>query len=357
MNPVASENNAMAVSSGFFILGCYSNFGVESAHYILTASKLNVTTPESLKALSTIRDFIRWGSSEFSRQGLIFGHGFVSALDEARYLTLHALALDPEWPDSYLDCVLTREERQQVIDILEQRISSRKPAAYISRESWFCGLKFYVDERVLIPRSPISELISNHFEPWVNSSQVHRILDLCTGSGCIAIACQYMFEDAVVCASDISPDALEVARLNCHEHGLDEILTLYESDLFDQIPQQQFDLIVSNPPYVDAEDMGMLGQEFLSEPGIGLAAGEDGLAFVERILLQAGEFLSEQGVIFIEVGNSQTAMMEKYASLPMTWVDFEFGGDGVCCIQARDLRQQQANIELASRGDRAASNA
>jgi len=335
----------------------YSKFGVESAHYILTASKLNVAILESLKSLSTVRDFIRWGSSEFKRQGLSFGHGFVTALDEARYLTLHALALDPEWPDSYLDCVLTEEERERVIDILEQRLNSRKPAAYISHESWFCGLKFYVDERVLIPRSPISELISNHFEPWVDSTRVHRILDLCTGSGCIAIACQYMFEDAAVFASDISPDALEVARVNRHEHGLDNCLELYQSDLFDDIPAQQFDLIVCNPPYVDAEDMSMLSEEFLSEPGIGLAAGEDGLALVDRILLQAGEFLSEQGVIFIELGNSQNAMMEKYTFLPMTWVDFEYGGSGVCCIQGQDIKQQQDSIEHTSRNAQAANDA
>jgi len=303
-----------------------------------------------------MRDFIRWGSSEFNRQGLSFGHGFASALDEARYLTLHALALAPEWPDSYLDCVLTEEEREQVVDILEQRLNSRKPAAYISRESWFCGLKFYVDERVLIPRSPISELISNHFEPWVDSTRVHRILDLCTGSGCIAIACQYMFEDAEVFASDISPEALEVARVNRHEHGLDDCLKFYQSDLFDDIPPQQFDLIVCNPPYVDAEDMSMLSEEFLSEPGIGLAAGEDGLALVDRILLQAGEFLGERGVIFIEVGNSQIAMMEKYTFLPMSWVDFEFGGSGVCCIQNQDLNQQQARIEQTGRGEQAAND-
>ena len=338
-------------------MSCGSKFGVESAHYILTAPKHNVAIPESLKSLSTIRDFIRWGSSEFNRQGLSFGHGFVTALDEARYLTLHALALAPEWPDSYLDCVLTGEERERVIDILEQRLSSRKPAAYISHESWFCGLKFYVDERVLIPRSPISELIANHFEPWVDSTRVHRILDLCTGSGCIAIASQYMFEDVAVFASDISPDALEVARVNRHEHGLDDCLELYESDLFDHIPAQQFDLIVCNPPYVDAEDMSMLSDEFLSEPGIGLAAGEDGLALVDRILLQAGEFLSEQGVIFIELGNSQNAMMEKYAFLPMTWVDFEFGGSGVCCIQGQDIKQQQAGIEQTSRNAQAANDA
>ena len=182
--------------------------------------------PKSLDALSTIRDFIRWGSSEFNRHELTFGHGFASAFDEAKYLTLHQLALPLDWPDDYLDCTLTEDERKQVIEILQQRVSSRQPVAYITRESWFCGLKFYIDERVLVPRSPIAELIANHFEPWIDSTQVHSILDLCTGSGCIAIACQYMFEQAEVFASDISPDALDVARINSREHDLSEQLTL-----------------------------------------------------------------------------------------------------------------------------------
>ena len=304
-----------------------------------------MTDPESHDALSTIRDFIRWGSSEFNRRELTFGHGFGSAFDEAKYLTLHQLALPPDWPDDYLDCRLTDRERKQVIEILQQRVNSRQPVAYITRESWFCGLKFYVDERVLVPRSPIAELIANHFEPWIDSTQVHSILDLCTGSGCIAIASQYMFEQAEVFASDISFDALEVARINCREHDLNEQLTLYQSDLFDSIPAQKFDVIVSNPPYVDAEDMATLSEEFQFEPNIGLAAGDDGLAMVDRILSDAGEYLSEKGVLFIEVGNSQAAMMEKYTFLPMTWIDFEFGGTGVCCIHQKDLKQQQSNID------------
>ena len=156
----------------------YPKYGVESAHYILTGLKLNVANRESLKGLLTIRDFIRWASSEFCRHELSFGHGFATALDEARYLTLHTLSLPPDWPDSYLDSVLTTLEREAVIDRLRERVTTRQPAAYLTRESWFCGLKFYVDERVLVPRSPIAELISAHFEPWVDSGQVHKILDL-----------------------------------------------------------------------------------------------------------------------------------------------------------------------------------
>jgi len=307
---------------------------------------------ESLNALTTIRDFIRWGSSEFNRRELTFGHGFATAFDEAKFLILHMLALPLDWPEDYLDCVLTDTERKQVLEILQQRINSRQPVAYITRESWFCGLKFYVDERVLVPRSPIAELIANHFEPWIDSARVHRILDLCTGSACIAIACQYLFEEAEVFGSDISRDALEVARINCREHELSDQLTLYESDLFDRIPAQKFDVIVSNPPYVNAEDMASLSEEFQFEPGIGLTAGKDGLTLVDRILAGAAEYLNEQGVLFIEVGNSQQVMMQKYEMLPMTWIDFEFGGTGVCCIQQKDLEQQQSRIEQVNKPEK-----
>lgn len=300
--------------------------------------------PDSLQVLSTIRDFIRWGSSEFLRSELTFGHGFASAFDEARYLTLHALSLPYDWPDEYLDTVLTLPEREQVIDILRLRVKSRQPAAYITRESWFCGLKFYVDERVLVPRSPIAELISDKFEPWIDSNRIHRILDLCSGSGCIAIASKYHFPDAEVFASDLSRDALEVARMNLELHELVDEITLYESDLFDRIPPQQFDVIVCNPPYVDAEDMASLSEEYQYEPEIGLRAGDDGLLLVDRILAHAGKFLSDHGALFIEVGNSRAAMERKFDFLPVTWVELEFGGGGVCCIGARDLKQQQSAI-------------
>lgn len=305
--------------------------------------------PEALKVLTTIRDLVRWGASEFERERLSYGHGFATALDEARYLTLHALALPYDLADDYLDAVLTVAEREQAIELLQLRASSRRPAAYISRESWFCGLSFYVDERVLVPRSPMAELLVSHFEPWVESQRVHRILDLCCGSGCIGIAAQYQFPDAEVVMSDLSADALEVAAINLRRHDLDGVIELYQSDLFASIPAQQFDVIISNPPYVDAEDMAALSDEFRAEPELGLAAGDDGLALVERILESALDYLSDDGALFIEVGNSQTAMEQKYAFLPMTWVDFEMGGAGVCCIYAADLRaQRSAILALAS---------
>ncbi len=296
--------------------------------------------PDALQVLTTIRDLVRWGASEFEREQLVFGHGFATALDESRYLTLHALALPFDIPDAYLDAVLTLVEREQVVERLHRRVESRQPAAYITRESWFCGLRFFVDERVLVPRSPIAELIANHFEPWVDSSRVQRILDLCCGSGCIGIAAQYHFPEAAVCLSDLSAEALEVAAENLQQHDLMDAIELYQSDLFGDIPAQRFDIIVSNPPYVDAEDMAALGHEYRCEPEIGLAAGEDGLALVDRILQAAPDYLSDDGVLIIEVGNSQAAMEQKYDFLPMAWIDFELGGVGVCCIQAQDLRQQ-----------------
>jgi ribosomal protein L3 glutamine methyltransferase len=297
-----------------------------------------------MQVLTTIRDLVRWGASEFERAQLNFGHGFESALDESRYLTLHALALPFDISDDYLAAVLTELEREQVITSLNLRIETRQPAAYITGESWFCGLRFSVDPRVLVPRSPIAELIAGHFEPWIDSNRVHRILDLCCGSGCIGIAAQYHFENARVCLADLSAEALEVAALNLRQHELADVVDLYQSDLFESIPAQRFDVIVCNPPYVDAEDMALLGEEYRCEPQIGLSAGIDGLMLVDRILATAADFLDELGVIFIEVGNSQAAMEQKYDFLPIAWIDFEMGGAGVCCIQAQDLRQQHAAI-------------
>ena len=306
--------------------------------------------PSKFQCLTTIRDFIRWGTSEFSRRQLVYGHGFDNAFDEARYLTLYALALPLDCPESWFDASLTVEERESVLNLLQQRAETRKPAAYLTHESWFYGLSFYVDERVLIPRSPIAELIGNGFEPWIDSGAVHRILDLCCGSGCIAIASQYAFPEAEVYAADVSAQALEVAAINLQRHDLETQITLVESDLFDRLNPPEFDVIACNPPYVDAEDMAALPDEFRHEPELGLAAGDDGLQLVERILADAVNYLNDRGILILEVGNSQPALEQKFDFLPMTWLEFEFGGSGVCCIQAQDLKQQQAAISaIASR--------
>ncbi len=200
-----------------------------------------------------------------------------------------------------------------------------------------------------MPRSPLAELIADHFEPWIDSHRVGRILDLCCGSACIAIAAQYAFRDAEVAAADLSRDALDVAAINLERHGLDGIVELYESDLFAAIPRAPFDVIVCNPPYVDADEMASLPAEFRHEPELGLAAGADGLALADRILADAGDYLADDGVLFLEVGNSMAALDAKYGFLPLTWIDFERGGSGVCCIRAADLHQRRDEIvRLAS---------
>ena len=297
-----------------------------------------------IQELKTIRDFIRWGSSEMNRHNLYFGHGFASALDEAVYACLFALKLPNNWPTSYFDTHLIESERKAVYELISLRVKSRLPLSYLSNEAWFCGIQFYVDERVLVPRSPIAELIQNQFEPWVEPDSVHSILDLCTGSACIAIACQYAFPEAQVAASDLSKDALEVALINVKSHGLEEDLTLIESDCFQSIPAQRFDLIVSNPPYVDAGDLASMPEEFGQEPALGLGSGDDGLDLTFQILTQAVDYLSDHGVLIVEVGNSAMALVEALPNVPFSWVEFEQGGDGVFYISSDDLKNHQTDI-------------
>lgn len=287
--------------------------------------------------LLTLRDCIRWGVSRFNKHDLFYGHGMASALDEAVYLCLHALHLPVDFSIEYFDTRLTLEERVKVIKLLKKRYQQRKPAAYLTHEAWFAGLRFYVDERVLVPRSPIAELIMQRFAPWIEEHEVHRVLDLCTGSGCIAIACADAFPDADVVAADVSPGALTVAQQNVDYHGLNDRLQLIESDLFAAIPQQMFDIIVSNPPYVDAQDMASLPNEYLHEPELGLQAGDDGLSLVVPMLQQARRYLSDHGILVVEVGNSEYALQQAFPRVPFLWLEFEHGGHGVFMLTAQQL--------------------
>jgi len=286
--------------------------------------------------LFTIRDFIRWGASEFNAAKLYFGHGTDNAWDEAEQLVLHAINLIPPLADEWLGSRLTSSERERVIINLQRRIDKRIPAAYITGQAWFAGLPFIVDERVLVPRSPIGELIQKQFQPWL-AQEPARILDLCTGSGCIGIACAYAFPDAEVQLSDISFDALAVAEENIQQHDLEERVFAIQSDLFANLAGQQFDLIVSNPPYVDDDDLASMPAEYHAEPEIGLGSGEDGLDFTRRLLREAANYLTADGVLIVEVGNSWVALEEAYPDMPFTWIEFERGGHGVFMLRTADL--------------------
>jgi ribosomal protein L3 glutamine methyltransferase len=279
--------------------------------------------------LSTMGDFVRWGASRFNEAGLTFGHGTDNALDESFYLVTYVLHLPHEIPPYMVETKLSQKEKTAVCELLNKRVNTRLPSAYLTNEAWFAGVPFYVDERVLVPRSPIAELIEAGFEPWIDASQVEDILDLCTGCGCIAIASALAFPHATVDATDISADALQIAQQNIERHHVADQLSLHEGDLFQGLEGRRYDVIVSNPPYVDAEDMGTLPKEYHHEPELALAAGEDGLDIVRRLLRQAGDYLKTNGILIVEVGNSAAALIDAYPDAPFTWLEFERGGFGV----------------------------
>ena len=292
---------------------------------------------QAVAELRTIRDLIRWGASRFTEAGLYFGHGTDNAFSEASWLVLHQLSLPLDLTGEYLDARLTRAEREAVVGLLMQRIKQRKPAAYLTGEAWFCDLPFSVNESVLVPRSPIAELIHCGFAPWLSMDPVTSVLDLCTGSGCIGIACAHTFPETEVLLADISIDALYVAQRNIQRHGLEHRVHTVMSDVFSDMPAQRFDLIVSNPPYVDASDMAALPDEYHQEPALGLAAGDDGLDIVRRILADAARYLADDDLLVVEVGNSQPALETAFPHIPFTWVEFESGGHGVFVLTGNEL--------------------
>ena len=286
--------------------------------------------------LHSIKDYLRWAYSCFNRADVFYGHGQDNGWDEALQLVLSALHLPLDVPDDLFDGRLALSEKQAIIHLIKERLGRRVPVAYLTNSAWFCGLEFYVDERVLIPRSPIGELIQQGFGGLLKNSP-KRILDMCTGSGCIAIACAEQFPNAEVDAVDLSFEALDVAEFNIERHQLTHRVFPIQSDLFTQLPQDQYDLIVTNPPYVDQDDIEDMPEEFRHEPMLALEAGEDGLVLVKRILAQAGEYLTKNGVLICEVGNSMVHLIEQYPTVPFKWIEFKQGGDGVFALNKPQL--------------------
>ena len=293
----------------------------------------------------TPRALIHWGADCFDKAGLVYGHGTDNALDEAASLVLYTLEIGYDQPDAVLDEEVSETDYARVVELLEQRVNTRKPAAYLMDEAWFAGMPFYVDERVLVPRSPIAELIAAQFSPWIDPERVTRILDMGTGSGCIAIACAAAFPGAQVDATDISRDALDVARINTVRHGVDGRVNLVESDLFSALGGRSYDIIVSNPPYVPREEVSQLADEYRHEPASGLIAGEDGLDIVVQMLKDAARYLASDGILVVEVGYTHAALQAQYPEVPFVWLDFENGGAGVCLLEAARLAQYQETFD------------
>ncbi|WP_158769333.1 50S ribosomal protein L3 N(5)-glutamine methyltransferase [Paraglaciecola sp. L1A13] len=300
----------------------------------------SVDIEQAITDMHSMLDMVRWAVSQFNQAGLFYGHGTDNPWDEAVCLTLHTLNLPQDMlkqtGEQLFQARLTETEKRDIATLVQRRVEERIPLAYLINQAWFCGLPFYVDERVLIPRSPFAELIDDKFAEWLLAPPTH-ILDLCTGGGCIAIALAYAFDGATVDAVDISPEALEVADLNIIEHQLSDRVYPILSDLMAALKGQKYDLIVSNPPYVDAEDMADLPDEFHHEPELALAAGDDGLDLVHKMLRQAPEHLTDDGWLFVEVGNSQFHMEHVYPDLDLQWVEFTRGGHGVFAISRANL--------------------
>ena len=297
--------------------------------------------PEQLK---TIADFVRYSYSQLNYQPVFFGHGTDNSWDESVSLVLQLLNLPWDFDQKLWSCNLSTKEQQVILNALDKRVNQRIPLPYITQTAWFCSYPFFVDERVLIPRSPIAELIDNSFSPWADFAQSppSAILDLCTGSGCIGIACAMLFEEAQVDLIVISKEALDVAKINIDKFNLSDRVNPIQSDGFNDLDDTclgKYSLIVSNPPYVDKSDFNSMPDEFKSEPKLGLVSGDDGLDLVRKILRHSQRYLTNDGLLVVEVGNSWLALEAAYPEVPFTWVDFEFGGHGVFVLSAKELKQ------------------
>ncbi len=297
--------------------------------------------------LETIIDFIRYGASRFAAAGLTFGHSYDNAMDEATHAVLQTLHLPHDLSPAYGQSKLTAAERKKVLALIDRRVRERKPIAYLTGEAWFAGLKFKSDERALVPRSPIAETILNGFSPWLEGVHVRRAMDLCTGGGCIGIAMAAHNPEWEVELVDISDEALSLASENIHFQNVENRVRAIKSDLFAGVKGEKYDLIVSNPPYVTLQEYAALPPEYDHEPGLALKAGDDGLDFALRILDEAPTYLNEPGVLIVEVGESEHALVKLLPKLPMDWIEFDVGQMGVFVISRAELVKHAKSIKAA----------
>ncbi len=288
--------------------------------------------------LKTLRDCLRFAVSRFNEAKLSFGHGSLDAVDEAAYLILHTLHLPLDRLEPFLDASLTHNELLEVLNIIEKRVEQRVPAAYLTHQAFLGDFSFYVDERVIVPRSFIAELLRERLSPWVEDAEmVSSVLDMCTGSGCLAILAAHAFPNSLVDAADLSPDALDVARRNVNDYDLTEQVELIETDLFSKLKGRSYDVIISNPPYVDAPSVAALPQEYLHEPKLALGSGNDGLDATRIILQHAAEHLTENGILIVEIGHNRDALEAAFPDLPFTWLEVSAGDQFVFMLHREDL--------------------
>lgn len=310
----------------------------------LSHNGLSVMGDEAEPAGTTVEQLIALGAERFEQAGLAHGHGMGDAVDEAAALVFHALGLEHDGDPASYRIRPSLDDRARVLELFQERIARRVPAAYLMGRMWFAGLEFAVDERVIVPRSPFAELILDGFEPWVDAGRLRRILDIGTGSGCIAIACAHYLPQARVDAVDLSAEALAVARQNVARHGLGDRVQLLRGDVYEPVGDERYDLILANPPYVSDEEMAALPPEYLHEPDISLRSGATGLDVTRRILAGAADHLGPDGLLFVEVGNSDERLQAAYPSVPFTWLEFVHGGGGVFMLTRDELARHRADF-------------
>ena len=300
---------------------------------------------EAKTQLHTPRDLLRFAVSRFNEARLFFGHGSASAYDEAAYLILHSLHLPLDRLEPFLDARLTTVELEQVLNLIQHRATEKIPAAYLTKEAWLGDFSFYVDERVIVPRSFIAELLREQLSPWIEDpDDIHSALDLCTGSGCLAILIAHAFGNAVIDAIDISHEALQVAQKNVADYNLEHKINLIQSDLFSGLQGRHYDLIVSNPPYVSTESMAGLPEEYRHEPSNALAGGEDGLDAIRAIIAEAPSHLTDNGILIVEIGHNRETLEQAFPRLPFTWLETSAGDEFVFLLKRDQLSGRQPGL-------------